>query len=199
MKQTIARKLLAWMGWSLEGAKPVHERYVLIAAPHTSNWDFPLMLLFAAAFDIKIQWMAKHSLFRPPMGWVMRGLGGLPINRKSSNGVVCAMAEALTKARELVLVVPSEGTRDRVEYWKSGFYHIARQANVPIVPSMLDFGRKRGGFGAGIMPTGDVKLDMDYFRDFYAEAKGKFPEKMGPIRLREEDPVEEHTPPCAAA
>lgn len=199
MKQTIARKLLAWMGWTLEGARPVHERYVLIAAPHTSNWDFPMMLLFAAAFDIKIQWMAKHSLFNPFTGWLMRALGGLPIDRNSSNGIVGSMAQTLIKAKELVLVVPAEGTRERVEYWKSGFYHIARQANVPIVPSVLDFGRKRGGFGAGIMPTGNVKLDMDYFRDFYAGASGKFPDNFGPIRLREEDPVLEDTPPGEAA
>ncbi|QFU76355.1 acyltransferase [Halioglobus maricola] len=199
MKQTIARKLLAWMGWTLEGARPVHERYVLIAAPHTSNWDFPMMLLFAAAFDIKIQWMAKDSLFNPFTGWLMRALGGLPIDRKSSNGIVGSMAQTLVKAKELVLVVPAEGTRERVEYWKSGFYHIARQANVPIVPSVLDFGRKRGGFGAGIMPTGNVKLDMDYFRDVYAGASGKFPDKFGPIRLREEDPVFEDTPPREAA
>ncbi len=186
MKQKLARWLLVTMGWRLEGTKPTNTHSVMIAAPHTSNWDFPLMLLFAAAFDIKVTWMAKHSLFRPPMGWFMRAMGGMPIERHSSNNVVDAMVESFAKMKELVLLVPTEGTRDRAEYWKSGFYHIARQANVPIIPSFLDFGQKRGGFGPAMVPTGDVSVDMQYFRDFYAGMLGKFPEMFGPIRLKDE-------------
>ncbi|NND66599.1 MAG: acyltransferase, partial [Halioglobus sp.] len=100
--------------------------------------------------------------------------------------VVDSIVEAFHSARELVLVVPTEGTRARVEYWKSGFYHIARQAGVPIVPSLLDFGTKRGGFGPALELSGDVQIDMQYFRDFYAGMKGLHPERFGPIRLREE-------------
>jgi 1-acyl-sn-glycerol-3-phosphate acyltransferase len=186
MKQTIARWLLRAAGWSLEGARPAHARYVLIAAPHTSNWDFPLMLLYAAAFDIKVRWMGKHSLFAWPVGWLMRRLGGMPIVRHRAGNLVTAMVAAFEQADQLVLVVPTEGTRDRTDYWKSGFYHIARQAKVPIVPSFLDFSRKRGGFGAGLSTTGNVVADMQYFRDFYAGMAGKFPANSGPIRLREE-------------
>lgn len=188
IKQHLSRWLLRLGGWKLEGARPTHERYVLIAAPHTSNWDFPLMLLYAAAFDIKVSWMAKHTLFKPPMGWIMRALGGISITRGQSRNVVADMVEAFQQRAQLVLVVPTEGTRSLGEYWKSGFYHIARQASVPIVPSFLDFSQRRGGFGPALVTTGNLALDMDYFRDFYAPMAGKFPEQFGPVRLREEDP-----------
>ena len=186
MKQRFARWLLHLAGWQLEGEKPALDRYVLIAAPHTSNWDFPLMLLFAAAFDIKVSWMAKHSLFFPPAGWIMRALGGMPVVRHENRNVVDAMVALFNNVTALVLVVPTEGTRERTEYWKSGFYHIARQVPVPIVPSFLDFGRKRGGFGPALETSGDSSGDMQYFRDFYAGMTGKFPAKVGPIRLKEE-------------
>ena len=186
MKQKFARWLLARLGWRLAGAKPDASRFVLIAAPHTSNWDFPLMLLFGAAFDIRVRWMAKHSLFWPPLGWFMRAMGGMPITRHTRNGVVDSMVEAFRREPELVLVVPTEGTRDRAAFWKSGFYHIARQAAVPIVPSFLDFGSMRGGFGPPMRVTGNVTRDMDLFREFYAGMRGKHPELFGPVRLREE-------------
>ena len=187
MKETLARWLLRVTGWQTVGVRPASDHYVLIAAPHTSNWDFPLMLIFAAAFDIKDTWMAKHSLFYPPMGWIMRGLGGMPIIRHKNQNVVAAMVAAFDTVPHLVLVVPTEGTREKSEYWKSGFYHIARQAGVPIVPSFLDFGRKLGGFGPALAMSGDVRSDMQYFRDFYDGMQGKFPDQFGPVRLREED------------
>ena len=186
MKKTLARWTLQLFGWSLEGARPNAPRYVLIAAPHTSNWDFPLMLLYAAAFDMKVSWMAKHSLFWPPMGWLMRALGGIPIVRHRNVNTVDAMVEAFKEKAELILLVPAEGTRARVEYWKSGFYHIARRAGVPIVPSFLDFAQKRGGFGPAMALSGDISADMDRFREFYRDYHGKFPARFGPIRLREE-------------
>lgn len=186
MKKKLARWLLTRAGWTLEGTRPSQLRYVLIAAPHTSNWDFPLMLVFAAAFDIKVTWMGKHSLFFPPLGWFMSMMGGMPIVRHKNTNVVSTMVDVFNNARELVLVVPTEGTRDRTPYWKSGFYHIARQAGVPIVPSFLDFARKRGGFGPALEISGNVNADMQYFRDFYFGMAGKFPGKFGPIRLKEE-------------
>jgi len=187
MKKTLARWLLRVTGWQTVGTRPTCDHYVLIAAPHTSNWDFPLMLIFAAAFDIKVTWMAKHSLFYPPMGWIMRALGGMPIIRHRNQNVVAAMVAAFDTVPHLVLVVPTEGTREKSEYWKSGFYHIARQAGVPIVPSFLDFGRKCGGFGPALAISGDVRSDMQYFRNFYRGMKGKFPDQFGPVRLSEED------------
>jgi 1-acyl-sn-glycerol-3-phosphate acyltransferase len=131
--------------------------------------------------------MAKHSLFYPPMGWIMRALGGMPIIRHKNQNVVATMVAAFETVPHLVLVVPTEGTREKSEYWKSGFYHIARQAGVPIVPSFLDFGSKRGGFGPALTISGDMRDDMQYFRDFYLGMQGKFPMQFGPIRLREEE------------
>jgi len=189
MKKRLARWLLQVTGWQLVGNRPPFDRYVLIAAPHTSNWDFPLMLLFAAAFDIRVTWMAKHSLFYPPMGWIMRALGGMPIIRHKNQNLVAAMVSAFATVPHLVLVVPTEGTREKSAYWKSGFYHIARQAGVPIVPSFLDFGRRCGGFGPAMTTTGDTRADMQYFRDFYHGMTGKFPDQFGPVRLKEEDTV----------
>jgi 1-acyl-sn-glycerol-3-phosphate acyltransferase len=187
MLKALSTWLLKAAGWRIEGVRPEPRRYVLIAAPHTSNWDFILMLLFASAFDIKINWMAKHSLFRPPFGGLMKAMGGIPIHRHENRNIVDEMIEAFATESDLVLTVPAEGTRERTEYWKSGFYHIARQAKVAIVPSYLDFGQKRGGFGAPMLPTGDIKADMQYFRDFYQDMQGKIPEYFGPVRLKEED------------
>ena len=187
MKKRLARWLLRLNGWQLSGARPQCDHYVLIAAPHTSNWDFPLMLMFAAAFDIKVTWMAKHSLFYPPIGWIMRAMGGMPIIRNKNQNVVSAMVAAFKVVPHLVLVVPTEGTRERSDFWKSGFYHIARQAGVPIVPSFLDYGGKRGGFGPALAVTGEVREDMQYFRDFYSGMLGKFPDQFGPVKLREEE------------
>lgn len=187
MKKRLARWMLHLAGWGLAGGRPDCDRYVLIAAPHTSNWDFPLMLLFAAAFDIRITWMAKHSLFFPPLGWVMRAMGGLPITRHKNQNMVASMVSAFARAPQRVLVVPVESTRSRAEYWKSGFYRIAEQAQVPIVASFLDFGSKTGGFGPPLAVTGNLRADMQCLRDFYAGMQGKFPDQFGPVRLREED------------
>ncbi len=191
MRRWFARALLSALGWKIEGAKPLHHKYVLIAAPHTSNWDFPLMILFAWAFDIRINWMGKHSLFKPPCGWIMRALGGVPIQRRSSNNVVDSMVETFAESDELVLVVPTEGTRIRTEFWKSGFYHIARGADVPIVPSYLDYGQKRGGFGPALPMSGDISRDMALLRGFYAPMKGLYPDQFGPVRLPEEEARDE--------
>ena len=187
MKQRFARWLLRLLGWQIEGIRPEHPRFVLIAAPHTSNWDLPLMLAFAAAFNLKISWMAKHSLFFPPMGWLMRAMGGMPIVRHENRNVVDEMVDTMQSAQALILVVPTEGTREHAQYWKSGFYHIARRAEVPIVPSFLDFSQKRGGFGPALLPTDNISQDMQYLRDFYQGMEGKFPGQFGPVQLKEED------------
>jgi 1-acyl-sn-glycerol-3-phosphate acyltransferase len=187
VKKWIARWFLRLGGWTIEGQRPEHDRFVLIAAPHTSNWDFPYMLAYAAVFDIEVSWLAKHSLFFPPVGWVLRALGGIPVVRHKNSNVVSDMVAAFNSKKALALVVPTEGTRAEVAHWKSGFYHIARGAQVPIVPSYLDYGTKSGGFGPSLTPGEDIGTDMDYFREFYASKKGKFPGQFGPIRLREED------------
>lgn len=190
MKRQLARAILTMAGWKIEGDGPSPRRFVLIAAPHTSNWDFPLMLLFAASFDLKISWLGKHTLFSPPFGWLMRKLGGVAVQRSKNLNLVDSMAATFDGRDELCVVVPAEGTRKRTEYWKSGFYFIAQKADVEIVPSYLDFSKKRGGFGPPVKPSGDLSADMDVFRAFYEPMGGKFPDQFGPVRLREEDSAE---------
>lgn len=181
------RAFLRVLGWKLEGPPPPLPRYVLIAAPHTSNWDGFLLVAFASVCRIKISWMAKQSLFRPPFGWLVRLAGGIPIDRSARHDMVANMVRLFSEKDRLILVVPPEGTRKRAEYWKSGFYHVSRGAGVPIVLSFLDYSRKRGGFGTVFTPTGNIKNDMDLIRAFYAGKAGKFPELVTPPRLKDED------------
>lgn len=185
-KRILGRAYLSAIGWEKVGERPEPAAYVLIAAPHTTNWDLPHMLAISFAFDIPIRWAGKHTLFKPPFGWFMRGLGGLAIKRDKRHNRVQQLAALFEEYPNLVLAVPAEGTRSRTEHWKSGFYHIAREANVPIVCSFLDYGTKSGGLGPTIHPTGDIKRDMDQIRAFYADKTGKFPDQFGPVRLRNE-------------
>jgi 1-acyl-sn-glycerol-3-phosphate acyltransferase len=186
MKRLIARFFLTLSGWSQEGARPAAHKFVLLAAPHTSNWDLVYLLALAALYGVDVSWMGKHTLFSPPFGGLMRRLGGIPIRRDRREAVVVQMARAFAERESLALVVPAEGTRGHVDHWKSGFYHIARTAQVPIVMGYLDYARRRGGFGPALIPTGDVSKDMDAIRDFYGDKVGKYPELCGEIRLAEE-------------
>jgi len=182
----IAALLLRIVGWKPEGSAPASRRFVLIAAPHTSNWDLALLLLFAQVYGVRVNWMGKHSLFGGPMGWVMRKLGGVPVRRHRSNSLVAQMAEVIEGSSRIALTVPAEGTRAYTTHWKSGFYHIARAANVPVVLGFLDYGRRRGGFGPEIVLTGDLREDMGEIRAFYADKQGRYPEMVGEILLKEE-------------
>jgi 1-acyl-sn-glycerol-3-phosphate acyltransferase len=186
VKRLLARVFLKLAGWTAHGEHPIPKRYVLIAAPHTTNWDLPYLLAFAWLYDIHISWMGKQQLFSPPTAWIMRALGGIPVKRHTSSDMVSQMARVIDEAKSICLVVPAEGTRAYVPYWKSGFYHIARTAEVPIVLSYLDYSRRVGGFGPAIVPTGNVSNDMEEIRNFYADKQGKYPELFGEIRLKEE-------------
>lgn len=186
MTRLLARVFLRLTGWTAHGGRPTANRYVLIAAPHTSNWDLPYLLAFAWLYGIRISWMGKHQLFRPPFGWIMRGLGGVPVQRHTSGKMVDQMAQVINEAERICLVVPAEGTRSYVPHWKSGFYHIACTADVPIVLGYLDYSRRVGGFGPAILATGDLHADMEEIRSFYADKNGKYPELVGDVRLKEE-------------
>jgi 1-acyl-sn-glycerol-3-phosphate acyltransferase len=185
LKRWIGSTWLRLHGWRLEGELPQRRRFVLILAPHTSNWDVPFMLALAWVYGIHIEWMVKHSLFKPPLGWLLRRLGGIPIDRRAAHGVVDQMIDTFAARDELILGVPPEGTRDRGEYWKTGFYEIARGAGVPIVMGFLDFGNRVGGMGPTLVP-GELAADMEKFRAFYADKTGKRPEHFTPPRLRSE-------------
>lgn len=190
LRRSIARLLLRLCGWNLEGDAPGLDRYVVIAAPHTSNWDFVWMILMATGLGVRISWFGKHTLFSWPFGPIMRRLGGIAIERDSGQDYVSQTAELFARAERLVLAVPAEGSRGHREYWRSGFYYIAKAAQVPVVFSYLDYGARRGGFGPSMLPGADVKQDMDVVRAFYAPMRGKYPALSGPIRLKNESPVD---------
>ena len=183
IRRWFANKLLTLFGWRAVGAMPDVPKSVLIVAPHTSNWDFPVMLALAVALGIKTTWMGKHTLFRPPFGFLMRRLGGLPINRGASHNIVEQAVQSFRERDRLTLAILPEGTRQRAPYWKSGFYHIANGARAPIVLGFADYARKVGGIGPVFMPSGDIEADMALIRDFYIGMIGKRPEQFGEIRL----------------
>ena len=197
-KRSLGKAFLRVAGWKMEGGRPREARYVIIAAPHTSNWDMPFMLAMAFVYDIPVRWMGKHTLFEGPFGAFFRLMGGMPIVRHRAGGVVEQMVEHFENEPSLVLMVPAEGTRSHVDYWKSGFYHIARGADVPVCLSYLDFGKKVGGIGPMIRLSGDIRADMDKIRAFYEGKEGFCPENVGEIRLREED-VEQYVEDGAEA
>jgi 1-acyl-sn-glycerol-3-phosphate acyltransferase len=162
-------------GWKVEGSLPANaSKCVLIAAPHTSNWDLPYTLMVAFALRLNVYWMGKQSIFTPPFRGLMMWLGGIAVNRAQSTNLVLASADAITAADGMVqLVVPPEGTRSKTRYWKTGFYYIALGAQVPIVMAYLDYAQKRGGLGPALHPSGDIDKDMAIVKAFYASIKGK--------------------------
>jgi len=167
-------------GWSVTGELPANGRTcVLIAAPHTSNWDLPYTLMVAFALRLNIYWMGKEQIFKPPFRGLMMWLGGLPVRRGSANNLVAASIEALQAADGPVqLVVPPEGTRSKARYWKTGFYYIALGAKVPIVMAYMDYARKESGLGPVFEPSGDIEADMMAIQAFYAPFKGKNPDQF---------------------
>jgi 1-acyl-sn-glycerol-3-phosphate acyltransferase len=175
------------LGWRVEGALAGAGKAVVIAAPHTSNWDMPLMLAVAYVLGIEPAWLGKRELFRWPFVYLMSWLGGIPVTRSGRHNMVQQVAARFEAASSLYVVIPPSATRSRAPRWKSGFYHIARAADVPIVCAFLDYRRKLAGIGPSIAPSGDVRADMEQIRRFYAPIQGKYPEQMTPIRLLEED------------
>jgi 1-acyl-sn-glycerol-3-phosphate acyltransferase len=175
-------------GWRFEGEPPSIPKYVCLAVPHTSNWDGLLLVSIAQSIGMPMSFMIKREWVEGPLGIVLRRFGAVAIDRTGSHNVVEQMIDELARRDQLALVIPPEGTRKRADHWRSGFYHIALGAGVPVVPGYLDFKRKRCGLGAPIALTGDVRADMDRIRAFYA-AQGPTaydPASFGPIRLREE-------------
>ncbi len=166
-------------GWRVEGTFPETNKVVVIAAPHTSNWDLPFMLGVALHFRVRLRWMGKDALFKPPFGWLMRALGGIPIDRSKTNDVVAQMVEIFRRADRLAVAIPPEGTRSKTRYWKTGFYNIAHGADVPIALGFLDYARKVGGIGMVMRTSGDYETDLETIKAFYAQVTPRFPDRVG--------------------
>lgn len=164
--------ILRVIGWKTRGTELAHQRFVLIGAPHTSNWDFPLMLMVVLKLKLRVFWMGKHTLFPFPFGGLMKWLGGVPINRSSSHNVVRETVRQFKDHEELVVLIPPEGTRSKVKEWKTGFYHIANMAKVPILMGYVDAEKKEAGFADFFHPTGDIDKDLEEIRNFYKPISG---------------------------
>jgi hypothetical protein len=178
---------LGLAGWRVEAPPPQAVRYVLLAAPHTSNWDFVVMMAAGMALGIWPHWVGKHTLFMPPFGWIARALRGVPVDRRAAANTVEQLVAQFAARQRLVLAMPPEGTRRSAPYWKSGFYHVALGAGVPVALGYVDFVKKVAAIGPLLHPTGDIRADMDQMRAFYAGKRGRHPERQGPIRLKAED------------
>jgi 1-acyl-sn-glycerol-3-phosphate acyltransferase len=174
-------------GWKAYGLVPSPRKFVLIAAPHTSNWDFLYFIGLTDDLGIIPHFMAKRTLFRWPWANFMLDMGGVPVDRGSSQNYVQQMIDEFGKRDEFMLTIAPEGTRGTVRQWKTGFYHIAMGAKVPIVIGMMDYATKTGGLGPAIWPTGDYKADMQKVMEHYRSITPRHPEKAMTDILSEGD------------
>lgn len=186
MRKRVAEIILGLFGWKVVGRMPDIDKVVVIGAPHTSNWDLPVGLLAMWVLDHEFRWVAKHTIFFGPAGWFFRKLGGIPVDRRVHTGFIHRAADAIRQRQRIALVLAPEGTRSKTEYWKTGFYHIAVEARVPIVLGYIDGPGKFVGMGPVIHPTGDIDADFRKIKEFYQDKKGIKPHLQGEIRLRME-------------
>lgn len=174
----LCRGFLALGGWKVACDWPPHAKVIITAGPHTSNWDGIWMVAAAGAWRARLRYMGKASLTRGPFGFLVRWSGCIPIDRSKSNDVVQASIAAFDAADALILVVPPEGTRDPVQKWKSGFYHIAVGAGVPITTAVMDYRTKTVSLSLTLWPSGDYAANLPIIQSAYATATAKYPEKF---------------------
>ena len=179
----LAKLLFRLSGWKTEGTVHQPLRFVVIAAPHTSNWDAFIMVTAAYIFRVKLSWFVKDAAFFFPLGLVIRAFGGVPIDRTARRNVVGQAVARFQDSDRLILAVPPEATRKKSTSWKTGFHHIARGAGVPIVLGYVDYRRKVAGLGPAFTPTGDIEADFKVFEKFYAAVTPKFPEQRGLVAV----------------
>lgn len=186
VRKVLARIILTVGRYRIVGSPPTSPACVLVAAPHTSNWDFLLMLAMSWSSGLDPVWLGKKELFRWPFGVLSRAVGGIEVDRKNPGALVEQLATRARVGTVSAIVVPAEGTRSRGEYWKSGFRRIAIDAGIPIVLTYLDGPTRTGGFGPEFTPSDDVVADMDIVREFYKDKHGVKPKNATPPLLREE-------------
>jgi 1-acyl-sn-glycerol-3-phosphate acyltransferase len=179
----IAGMLLRLIGWRTVFVPPARPRSVIIVYPHTSNWDFVVGLLGRSAIGLRCHFAAKDTLFRGPFGAWLQRVGGIPVNRREATGLVGQLTGEFARRPEFHLVFTPEGTRARTDCWKTGFYRLARAAQVPLGLAFIDYGRREVGVGAWLDLTGDQETDLDRIRAFYAGKRGRRNELAGPIRF----------------
>jgi 1-acyl-sn-glycerol-3-phosphate acyltransferase len=171
----IARWALRAAGWRIVSEVPPLPKFVAVVAPHTSNWDFFLGIATIFALDLDVRWLGKHTIFRGPVGTLLRRLGGRPVRRTAPEGVVAEAAAAIQAEPEFILGLAPEGTRSKVDHWRTGFYRIAEAAGVPIVPVWFDWSRREIGIGEPMTPTGDLAADVAALQAVYRPEMGRHP------------------------
>jgi 1-acyl-sn-glycerol-3-phosphate acyltransferase len=191
--QKLSGIFLTLTGWRVEGELPPVSKFIIIGAPHTSNWDFIYMLACVGRLGLQVSWMGKDSLFKWPYGWLMTMVGGLPIDRSRPNQVVRQMAHTFAAHEQLVIGILPEGTRRKRDYWKTGFYYIAQAAQVPILVCSVDYARKVSTVGPLIQPGTELPEVMTIIRDFLAGVQGRHPENASDIRVRTVETPDEPT------
>jgi 1-acyl-sn-glycerol-3-phosphate acyltransferase len=178
VRKALARLLLRMCGWSVvDHIPPDLDKFVMIAAPHTSGMDFFLGIVARAAIGRNVGFLAKKSLFRPPLGWIMRWLGGYPVDRTSNKQVVSQVVDRYRERKAFAIALAPEGTRKKVDRLKTGFYHIARGSNVPIIFARLNYGDKEVEFSEPFYTTDDIDADMRTVWDHYTGIRGYHPER----------------------
>lgn len=174
--RVLGRAALALLGWRIEGRIPDLAKCVIIVAPHTSNWDFVIGIATLFALGLRVSYLGKHSLFRGPLGWFLRATGGIPVDRRAAVGVVERAVELVRRSERIFLALSPEGTRKRVESWRSGYYRIAIGAGVPIFPVALDYSRKAVVLRELFSPSGDHERDEAALRALFAARMARHPE-----------------------
>jgi len=178
-------RCVLWLGgWTLVGEKPSHPKYIMIVAPHTSNWDALMLCSALAVLDMKVYWTIKKEWMFWPLGPLIRALGGLPIDRSGPRNFVDQIVEAFQNSKYLGVVIIPEGTRSYRPYWKSGFYYTALRADVPLVLAFGDYASRVCGIGPSMYLTGDVDEDLQKIRDYLKDKRGLHPENEAPIQFR---------------
>ncbi|GJM42429.1 MAG: hypothetical protein DHS20C20_27110 [Ardenticatenaceae bacterium] len=180
----LGRGILRVTGWQFEGTVPNLPKMVLIGAPHTSNWDFPLAMVALFAINARVYWLGKHTFVNSPLKPLLLWMGGVAVDRRGAHGVVGQTAVQFQNHDQFLLGLSPEGTRKLVPYWKMGFFHIAEAAEVPIVPVSLDYGRKTIGIGVPIWPNEGETAVLDQLRTFYDGIQAKYPDKFSLETIR---------------
>lgn len=174
----LSKLILKLFGWHVKGRFPDDiKKCIMIAAPHTSNWDFLFARCAFYIMDIDLRYTIKKEAMVGPLGWLLKNMGALPVDRKKNNSLVDAMVSILNNADRMVIMITPEGTRSYQPRWRKGFYHAAVGAGVPIVLGYLDYPKKEAGVGPVFYPTGNVEADIEKIKAFYRTKKGKYPEK----------------------
>lgn len=174
--QWLGHTLLRLAGWQIVGSLPAQRRFVIVVAPHTSNWDFFVGITAVMALRLKLAFLAKHSLFVGPVGWLLRRIGGIAVNRASANGVVGQLTELFAESEQLIVAMTPEGTRKKVTKWKSGCIHISYQAGVPLLFAYFDYANKVIGFGPCRQMSADIKSEMTQMKAYYGNIVAKNPD-----------------------